>query len=301
LLSVSASAPHADLLVGAFGMAETGSAGLVSAQTGALFGADCASELVLLRTPGVEAGAVLCRFDSSAPEAAQTVRDAETRIHRDAFRVIDFYAPDFDAAVAHANGAGFTMHTKEASYETSDGSFREAHHAGPDGVVTAFLHGPADFFTDFAEVRDRIASEPVSISLPLSDAAPTIEWYADVFGWGIVYEYDFVDASFSELMGVDAEFRVRSSTVGPSRQQTYVNIVDYGLPADQGGSLLGHSVAPRRGLLGLVVLTDDLDEVRARAGAASAVVELDLAQFGATRVCVLTPPFGAPHLVIERT
>lgn len=284
-------------------MSETGAAVLAGAQTEAVFGCDGPTELLALRTSDVEAGAVLCRFDATSAGAGEQVRTEETRIHRDALRVIDFYARDFGAAVEHARAAGFPVHAKEANYETNEGGFREAHHSGPDGVVTAFLHGPADFFTDFAEVRDRIASEPVSISLPLSDAAPVIDWYADVFGWGVVYEYDFVDASFSELMGVDAEFRVKSSTVGPARQQTYVNIVDYGLGPDSevGGSLSGHSVAPRRGVLGLVVLTDDLDDVRARAGdAASAAVQVELAHFGATRVCVLTPPYAAPHLVVER-
>jgi catechol 2,3-dioxygenase-like lactoylglutathione lyase family enzyme len=290
---------HQRLLVDVFGMETAGRALLDPSGSGRLLGAECSTELRVLRTPGVEAGAVLCRFDSDAPEAAETVRDEASRIFRDAFRVIDFYVPDFAAALAHAERAGFPMQTKEASYETNEGAFREAHHLGVDHVVTAFLHGAADFFTDFAEVRDRVTSEPISISLPLSDAGPTLEWYREVFGWDVVYEYDFVDASFSELMGVDEEFRVRSSTVGPTRQQTYVNIVDYGLPSEVGGSLLARSVAPRRGLLGLVVLTDDLDCVLARAGEGTPV-EVDLPPFGATRAAYVRAPFGAPHLVMER-
>lgn len=164
--------------------------------------------------------------------------------------------------------------------------------------MTAFLHGDAGFFTDFAEVRDRIASEPISISLPLTDAAPTVDWYRETFGWEVVYEYDFVDASFSALMGVEEELRVRSVTVGPSRQQTYVNIVDYGLATDAGGSLAGRSVAPRRGLLGLAVLTDDLDDVVTAAGAAT--VDLDFPPYGLTRAATVNAPFGSPHLVVER-
>ncbi|MFI5429820.1 hypothetical protein [Aeromicrobium sp. UC242_57] len=256
--------------------------------------------LTVMRTPGVEAGVLLCRFETQGPETAP-IRDEHTRIHRDAFRVVDFYAPDFDAAVQHAREAGFPMATSEASYQLAEGSFREAHHAGDDGVVVALLSGPADFFVDFAEVRDRVVSEPVSISLPLSDAAPTIGWYAEVFGWEVVYTYDFADTSFSELMQVEHELRVRSSTIGPSRQQTYVNIVDYGLAADQGGSLLGQAVAPRRGLLGLVVLTDDLDDVIGRAGGSAGPAEtVELAPFGRCRMSVLVPPCATPHLVIER-
>lgn len=300
LISTSSFAEHSGLLTDVFGMTAAAPALLDEAATDALFGASGEAHLQTFSTPGAEAGAVLCTFaEPSAP-----IRDQASRIHRDALRVIDFYVPDFDAALAHAASAGFAMHAKEAAYETNEGGFREAHHQGADGVVTAFLHGDRDFFTDFAEVRDRIASEPVSISLPLSDAASTLAWYRDVFGWGVVYEYDFVDSSFSELMGMDQEFRVRSVTVGPSRRQTYVNVVDYGLPADVGGSLAGASVAPRRGLLGLVVLADDVDQVAHAAGAlgrVGATRQIDLPGFGRTSALTLTAPFGAPHLVIERS
>lgn len=280
-------------------MDHAGSGHLPADVSTSLLGVSASADLVVMRTPGVDSGAVLCQFALDGPEAA-LIRDEETRLHRDAFRVVDFYAPDFDAAVQHARDAGFPMATSEASYELAEGSFREAHHAGGDGVVMALLSGPADFFVNFAEVRDRVVSEPVSISLPLSDAPPTIAWYSAVFGWGVVYTYDFVDDSFSELMQVDHELRVRSSTVGPSRQQTYVNIVDYGLGPDQVGSLQGQAVAPRRGLLGLVVLTDDLDDVIGRAGkSAGPAVVVELAPFGRCRMSVLTPPCATPHLVIE--
>lgn len=299
LISVSDPEPHARLLADVFGMDRSGFGGLTSQQTSTLFGVTAGTGMTVMRTQGVDAGVLLCRFDVDG-RVAGPIRDEQTRIHRDAFRVIDFYAPDFDAAVQHARQAGFPMATSEASYELAEGSFREAHHSGADGVVTALLSGPADFFTDFAEVRDRVVSEPVSISLPLSDGAPTIAWYAEVFGWGVVYAYEFVDASFSELMQVEHELRVRSSTVGPSRQQTYVNIVDYGLAADQAGSLHGQSVAPRRGLLGLVVLTDDLDDVIGRAGpSAGPAVTVELAPFGRCRMSVLAAPCGSPHLVIQ--
>lgn len=299
LISVSEPREHVRLLTDVFGMDSSGSGALTAEQTSMLFGVTADTEVVVMRTPGVDAGALLCRFDVDGPATAP-IRDELTRIHRDAFRVVDFYAPDFDAAVRHAREAGFPMATSEASYELADGSFREAHHGGADGIVTALLSGPAGFFADFAEVRDRVVSEPVSISLPLSDATATIDWYAEVFDWHVVYTYDFVDASFSELMKVDHELRVRSSTVGPSRQQTYVNIVDYGLGPDQAGSLLGRAVAPRRGLLGLVVLTDDLDDLVGRAGAgAGPAVTVELAPFGRCRMSVLVPPCASPHLVVE--
>lgn len=298
LISTADPAPHADLLQRVFGMREVDRVAVPAEATAALFGVPGSCEIVLLRTPGVQAGAGLVTFSVPGP----VIRTPEARIHRDAFRVVDFYVPDFEAALAHAADAGYPLHPKEAAYETGDGGFREAHHLGPEGVVTAFLHGDADFFTDFAEVRDRVVSEPISISLPLSDAGPTVAWYREVFGWDVVYSYDFVDPSFSELMESTDEFRVRSVTIGPSRRQTYVNIVDYGLPAGVGGSLAGRAVAPGRGLLGVLVLTDDLDAVLQRADTDSRpVVTLAVAEAagGALRAATLSAPFGSPHLVLE--
>lgn len=298
LISVADAQHHVRLHCDVFGMEEAGRTTLDTESTGRLFGPDAGTvELLALRTPGVLAGTLLALFE---PRGARTVRELETRLHRDAFRVIDFYAPDLDAAVAHARGLGYEVEHSEAGYDLDEGAFREAHLPGPDGVVTAFLSGPQDFFTGFAKVRDRVVSEVCSISLPLSDAKESIEFYADVLGWGIVFEYSFSDESFNRLMGVDEPLTVVSSTVGFARDEPYVNIVDYGAPEGLGGSLRGQSVAPRRGLLGAAVTVDDLDGVRGRAGAAlGPVTEFALEPFGQVRAAVLTPPHGVPHLLLE--
>lgn len=293
LFSTADIAPHVDRLRSVFGMVEEGR---VRLPDGPLSG-----ELVALRTPTVPAGALVLRRDP-VPEAA--VRDESTRLHRDALRVVDFYAPDLDDAVAHARGLGYEVETSEASYELTEGAFREAHLAGPDGTVTAFLSGPRDFFTGFAKVRDRVVSEVCSISLPLGDAAASLAFYADVLGWGVVYEYSFDDPSFSELVGSTDRLRVQSSTVGPARDEPYLNLVDYGLPAGTGGSLLGRSGLDRRGLVGVVVLAADLDDVRRRAAGHPGAdcgpdLALALAPFGETRAAVLTSPHEIVHLVVE--
>ena len=285
LFSTADTTAHVTRLVEVFGMAEAG--------RGELLGAPG----VALRTPGAWAGAVVLQPD---PAPARAIREEETRLHRDALRVVDFYAPDLDAAVAHARDLGYGFETSEASYELTEGAFREAHLAGPDGTVTALLTGPADFFTGFAQVRDRLTSEVCSISVPLTDAGPSLEFYADVLGWGVVYEYAFDDPSFSSMVGSTEPLRVQSSTVGPARDEPYLNLVDYGLPAGTGGSLLGQAGLDRRGLVGVVVTVDSLDELRARAGeACGPAFDLDLAPFGATRGAVLTSPAGIVHVVVE--
>ena len=289
IFSTADPAAHVTRLVDVFGMVATG-------RTSAPGG-----DVVALQTPDTWAGAVVLRV---RPTPASPVRDHHTRLDRDALRVVDFYAPDLDVAVAHARGLGYEVEASEASYELAEGTFREAHLAGPDGTVTALLSGPREFFTGFAQVRDRVVSEVCSISLPLGDAARSLAFYAEVLGWGVVYEYSFDDPSFSAMVGSSDRLRVRSSTVGPARDQPYLNLVDYGLPASASGSLLGRGGLDRRGLVGVVVTAQDLDAVRRRAEAhpgagAAEPFEVDLAPFGATRAAVVTSPHEIVHVVVE--
>lgn len=298
LLSTGDVAAHRRVFGEVFDLVEAGRARLGAAQVRTLFGPGVDSaDLVALQTEGVRAGVLLADF---APGSAETVRDPETWIHRDVLRVVDFHAPDFPAALAHARAVGCEVEGSETEYAGEDVGFREAHLRLPDQVVAALLGGPADFFADYVQAFDRRVSEVVSISLPLSDAAETLEFLERVLGWGVVYEIAFEDASFSELLGTDDLLTVRAKMVGPARNQPYLNLVDYGLPATAAASLRGRAVAPRRGLLGAVLGVADLDAVRAAAGdAAGAVVALDLAPFGNTRACVLDLPPGIPLLVIE--
>lgn len=299
LISAADLEEHRRLYVDVFGMTERGRISLGAEDSQSLFGSAAGVvDLLVLQTPGVGSGAVVCRFD---PVSDETVRDYESRVDRDALKVIDFYAPDYPGAIAHSRQLGYRVVESEASYELEDGAFHEAHLWGPDNVVTAFLGGPPRFFDDFAQVTDRRVSEVQSISAPVSDAGPVLDFYASVFGWGVVYEYAIDDPSFSELVGVEEPLKVKSRNVGSTTREPYFGLIDYGLPANVGGSLRGRSVVPRRGLLGAVVTVDDLEEVCSRAGTAPAgrVVTIDVAPFGATKAVVLGAPHEVPHLVIE--
>lgn len=299
LISAADVEEHCRLFTDVFGMHQEGRVRLAADDSQALFGAQVGTtELVVLRTPGVLSGVVLCGFD---PVSDETVRTYESRVDRDALKVIDFYAPDYLAAIAHARALGYEVVESEAEYELAGGTFREAHLWGPDNVVTAFLGGPADFFKDFAQVTDALVSEVQSISAPVSDGQPVVDFYARVLGWDVVFEYAINDPSFAELIGVDEPLELKSRNVGPSTKEPYFGLIDYGLPANVGGSLLGRAVAPRRGLLGAVVTVDDLDAVCAAAGSqrCGAPVSFELAPFGQTRAALLLPPHEVPHLAIE--
>lgn len=298
LISAAQVQEHCELFTGVFGMQETGRAQLDAEATHTLFGTTGTTELVVLQTPGVRSGVVLCGFD---PVSDETVRTYETRVDRDALKVIDFYAPDYAGAIAHARGLGYEVVESEAEYELAAGTFREAHLWGPDNVVTAFLGGPAAFFDDFAQITGERVSEVQSISAPVSDGQAVVDFYAKVLGWDVVFEYAINDPSFAELIGVDEPLELRSRNVGPSTKEPYFGLIDYGLPAHVGGSLLGRPVAPRRGLLGATVTVADLDAVRAAAGPqrCGASVPVELAPFGQTRAAMLMPPHEVPHLLLE--
>jgi catechol 2,3-dioxygenase-like lactoylglutathione lyase family enzyme len=288
---------QARLFVDVFGMAEVGRTRLDKACGQALFGAGAgAVDLLALQTPGVASGVLVCRFD---PVSGETIRSYESRVDRDALKVIDFYAPDYEAAIEHARALGYEVVPSQAEYELDGGTFREAHLWGPDNVVTAFLGGPAAFFADFAQVTDRLVSEVQSISAPVSQAQPVVDFYADVFGWVVVYEYAIDAPTFADLVGVRQQLRLRSRNVGASTREPYLGLIDYGLPPDVGGSLMGRCVPPRRGLLGAVVAVPDVDGVGSRASVdAAGTVALDLPPFGSVRAAVVHPPHGVPHLIV---
>ncbi|MFC6152334.1 hypothetical protein [Nocardioides yefusunii] len=252
-------------------------------------------ELTVLTTPGTRTGVVLVDFGVAD---APTVRDWSTRVHLDALKVIDFYAPDFGAAVAHARARGYEVIESEASYELAEGTFREAHLWGPDNVVTAFLGGPAEFFADFAQVTDALVSEVQSISAPLSDASDSVAFYRDVLGWNVVYEYALDDPSFAAMLGVE-HLTLRSRNVGPNTREPYFGLIDYGLPGGADDSLTGRSVPPHRGLLGAVVLTHDIAAIHAAAGLEAVPVVLQLPSLESDRAAWLTTPHTVPHLVLE--
>lgn len=288
-----------------FGMREACRTHVEGEQAAALFGPEVrAAEVIVLNTPGTNNGAMLCSFD---PPCEELVRDQDSRLAADALKVIDFYAPDHAAAVRHARERGYAVVQEEAAYELEAGAFREAHLWAGDNVATAFLGGPADFFTGYAQVRDRVVSEVLSISSPVSDAAPVLDFYDAVFDWQVIFEYAITDASLAAMLGSGEDVQLRGLCVGNSTREPYFGLMDYGI-SSAAASLRGRSGPPRRGLVGAVLLADDLTATLSKAreaggeqAVASAPTDLEMAPFGVTRAAVVLPPHGVWHLVVEAT
>jgi catechol 2,3-dioxygenase-like lactoylglutathione lyase family enzyme len=284
-----------------FGLAEVGRQDLTEPEVKALWGVEGRrATTVVLDTPGTPFGVRLVQFD---PLSDVVIRNRSTGFDADALKVIDFYAPDFDAAEAYLKARGFALKHERAVYDLPEGRFIEGHLWGPDEVVCALVSGPKAFFSGFATVKDRTFSEVQSISSPVSDPERVIQFYKDVLGLEIVYEY-FIDAeSFSKLVGTPHKLQLRARNIGVKRTEPYFGIIHYGLPEDAYTSLRDRSVLPNRGLAGATVMADGLDVIAEKAGDFGAVIlaplaRVSLAPYGRVRSLTLRAPHGVVHHLI---
>jgi len=289
---------HSSLFVDAFGMAELATVDLDHTSTQTLFGDHVGLATIrLLASPGCGSGAVVCRFDG---EDVGPVRDYASPVDVDALKVIDFYAPDLEAAVAHVREIGLDAEVSGTPYSMDGVPLVEAHIQGPDGLRFAILGGPTQEMRKYVEASDRLISEVLGVTSPVRDRAQAVDFYAEVFGWKPVLEYTAKGPALASLVGLDAKLQVTGICMGSRPEETYVDLLDYGLPAGVGVSLRGRTTAPHRGLLGLVVLAPDLPSLASAApagvlGAAQPVQGLP----GIKRAAMLTPPWGIPHLLLE--
>jgi catechol 2,3-dioxygenase-like lactoylglutathione lyase family enzyme len=256
---------------------------------------------LLLETPGTHFGVRLVQFDPVSPTV---IRNRASGFDCDALKVIDFYAPDFDAANAHLQRRGFKLKDDVSVYELPNGRFIEGHLWGPDEVVTALISGPKEFFAGFATVTDRLFSEPQSISAPVHDQPRVLEFYDKVLGLPVIHEYAIDDDSFAKLVGTPHKLKLRAKNVGLKRTEPYFGIIHYGLPPDAYRSLKDRAVFPHRGLAGATLVVDHIAD-HARASAAfgcevlAPVAEAALAPYGRVQSLTIRAPHGVIHHLIE--
>jgi catechol 2,3-dioxygenase-like lactoylglutathione lyase family enzyme len=258
------------------------------------------SELALA-TEGSRWGARILQFD---PPSSVVVRHRTRGFDADAPKVIDFYVPDFAAARAEVERAGFALREPLAEYDLPEGHFMEGHVWGPDEIVCALITGPAAFFVNFASLTDRTFSEPQSLSGPVTTLQASIEFMREAFDFDIVNRYGIDDDSFRELVGSDRpQFNLRAINVGRDTREPYFGLIHYGMPVGSFESLAGRAVPPHRGILGATIVVDDVDarlERSLRAGAtllAPASVA-DTAAFGAVRCALIGAPNGATYQIV---
>lgn len=283
-------------LFAAFGLEEVARCERSSAETQSIWGIPAhASSEVTLATPGTAFGIRLVRFD---PASDEQIRDPSRGSDCDALKVIDFYAPDIAAARAAIEQKGFLFKPEIADYDTPEGRYQEAHLWGPDGVVCALISGDPGLFTDLATLRDRLVSEPQSISGPVADYAATLTFFEHVLGLGVIHKYGLEDATFDAMVGSAAQIRLRAWNVGVRKSEPYFGVIDYGLKAGSQQSLLSASCPPHRGLLGATVLVRSASAVATAAGVE--LIEAYVPGFGKCIMTTIQGPNGGWYQAVER-
>ena len=284
-------------LFAAFGLREVARCERSAAETAEIWSVERQSSVeVTLETPGTAFGVRLVRFDPGSP--AQ-IRDPSRGSDSEALKVIDFYAPDLSAARASIEAAGFTFKPDVADYETPEGRYQEAHLWGPDGVVCALISGDAALFADLATIRDRLVSEPQSISGPVQDAAATLAFFEEVLGLGVIHRYGLDDPSFDALVGTAAHMSLRAWNVGLRKCEPYFGVIDYGLPRGSQISIKASARPPARGLLGATLFVSDAAAIASKAGVP--IRTTDIPGFGSAAVATLQGPNGAWFQAVQLT
>ena len=294
---------HIDLFRDVLGMEVVSEQILSGTEAGLLWGVDVRSARVtVLTTPPSYAGVALVEFD---PVSEVVIREGMQGIDIDALKVIDVVTSDAEAGFARFESAGFVVSDVRSSYEIEDGSVTETHAYGPEGMLIGIL----DFHTieaaRFVEITDRLFSEAMSVSVPVDDLEPVVEWYGRVLGFDVVHRYGFDAESFKDLVGTDsAAWNVRGTNIGRSTQEFYFGVIDYGTGDTRRRSLGDRARPPNRGIAGALCTVDDLDAVITAAAPHEMVtepVEVALGPWGRTPAATLVAPHGIIHTVVETT
>lgn len=302
ILSVKDLLDHQRFFGEALAMEQAVSTQLSSTQTRGLLGlAGRVMDTVLYRRAPTEFGVRLWRID---PAHGQTVRTPERGTDVDALKVIDFYAPEFDASVAALIESGFVPNDDIARYALPEGEFLEAHFWRPDNVVCAVISGPVDVFSNLVTTRDCRFSEPQSISAPVSDVAAVVDFYEAVFGLSELHRYEFSNPSFDAMVGADEPLCLSGINIGTDLREPYLGVIDYGKANGDTRSLAGRSRPPMRGLIGVELLVDDVAAVVSAADQFGAVIvagpnRLSYPPYGEISSCLVEGPHGVVHHVIQ--
>lgn len=283
-------------------MLETARATYDPAHTAALFGLhDLALETVFYQRTPTEFGVRLWCFN---PPHQHTIRSPERGTDRDALKVVDFYAPDFDEALARLQNAGHSPKSTIAEYELPEGKFREAHFWRPDNIVCAVISGHPEFFSKFVSTVDRAFSEPQSISAPVSDVDSVIDFYREAFGFTPLHRYQISNPTFDAMVGANQPLHLSAVNIGADLREPYLGVIDYGQADAEGESLAGRSRPPMRGLVGVELHVEDIDSTVSAADRTGACVlagptTLHYPPFGKVASCVIEGPHGVIHHVIQ--
>lgn len=301
MISTAEADRHMELFRDVLGMEVMSREVLSGSEASSLWGVDVGSARVtVLATPPSYAGVALVEFE---PVSSVVIRKGMQGIDTDALKVIDVVTSDAEAGFERLERAGFVVSDVRSSYEIEDGAVTETHAYGPEGVVLGILDFHTIDASRFVESTDRLFSEAMSVSVPVDDPEPVVEWYERVLGMEVVHRYGFDAESFKDLVGADsAAWNVRGANIGRTTQEFYFGVIDYGTGDTERRSLRDRGRPPHRGIAGALCTVTELDVVLSAVEPHEMVsepVELVLGPWGPTRATTLVAPHGIPHTVLE--
>jgi len=292
-----------EMFEGGFGLTLAADQELDASSVKGLFGvADRAARTVLLQTQGTSIGVRLIEF---RPSSGIAVREGTRPIDADALKVIDFMVPDFERAVAALSARGFKLAAPPAEYATpEDGRFTEGHIEGPDGVVCALLKMHDTPLSKYVSVTDRMFSEILGLSAPVSDREAALGFYRDALKLETVLSYEIANESFQKLLGSGEKTFLRGANFGVAGKGPMIGVIHYGLPSSAFRSLRGRAELPNRGLQAIRLSVVSVDEIaRIAAGAnleiAAPVAEALLFPQGRVKSVLIRAPHGVLHHFTE--
>ncbi len=289
------------LFEGVFGLRETARGDLDAATVAALWGvAADGARLLWLETADTGVGVQLVKFE---PASEVAIREGADGIDCDALKVIDFLVDDFEAGEVAADGQGFPLRGRAEYSVPADGRFTEGHLEGPDGVLCALLRTHDQPWSRFVRVRDRLFSEILGFSSPVSDLGSVHDFYLTL-GLDVVYRYELESESFQHLLGAGRKTRIRGFNYGLSEVEPMIGILHYGLPEGAYRSLRRRAVLPHRGIAAARFSVDSVARVGeiCRRGGWEVVAEargLSLGPYGRVHSLTIRAPHGVLHHFLE--
>ena len=292
-----------ELFEGVFGLSLVSDQELDGSTVNALFGVTGrTARTVLLETRGTSVGVRLVEF---RPSSAIAVRERARPIDADALKVIDFMVPDFDKAVASLALRGFKLAGPPAEYSVPpDGRFTEGHIEGPDGITCALLKMHQASPGKYVRVTDRIFSEILGVSGPVSDRNAAIAFYQEVLGLETVVSYEIENESFQKLLGSKEKTLLRGANFGLDSRAPMMGVIHYGLPPSAFSSLREVSVLPNRGLQAIRLSAKSVGSIARKASAAGIEIlvpptETVLFPQGRVKSLLIRAPHGVIHHFTE--
>jgi hypothetical protein len=245
------------------------------------------ARLIRYVTPGTGIGVELVRFE---PASDTVIRVGGVGIACDALKMLDFFVSDPDGAKARLRDHGFELVTEGATLELPDGTrFVETHVRAPDGVMVAAITPLNAQPSAYVSVTDRLFSEVQSSSGPVSEFESVRVFYEDVLGVSMGLRYEFESASFSQMIGAGRTTTIRAHNYGRVVEDVMLGIIHYGLPPGSYESLRDRAQPPHRGLIGVRLSVQGLDELVERCGDAGYEIPVAPAPLPSLLRCVDGP------------